>query len=253
MADTENKNPNYNTVFLSDGQPLVVRRLGLFELDDLTPPHLGPFTYKIKIVTSQNVPAQEHEAVFDISGYKVPPEKPDTSKGEPAQGSAEWYQLLDWQLYQAAQEHERKREEAVVKYYGDVSRYVLENCIEDSNAVHRIVTPEDWELVMQAALVEQVTVELLAKTLNDTYQATYEGLDVFEAMHRLEKSRGTYNVVHFWENRLMLELGMDEITYSMLPVKERARKICAYFLPDILTALDMDRSKKEMDAKAKRK
>lgn len=221
-------------VTLSDKTTIPVKRLGIFELDNLTPEPIGYFTYKMKALTGN-----EYDVEFDPSLYDEPPTKPEQLESEIEEGTPEWYQLMDWQLYQGAMLHEKKRRELVNEYKETVAKYILNRCVSE-NDQKLITTQEDWENVYNAALVPQLTIELLTETLNKTYNAEFLGKNVFEAMESLEKGTGHYNTLRLWENKLMIEMRMTEVEYAMLPLEERARKVCALFLEPIMSSLESD-------------
>lgn len=219
-------------MILSDGKEFHVRTLGLFELDNLMPDLLGPFTFSMQILD------KEYEAEFDITRYETPPEKPTKPEVEILPDSLEGEQLTDWKLYQAAKLHDKKRINKVAEYYDRVKTYILENACLDSP--DRIVTLEDWQKVYDIALVPQLTIELIAKTLTSTYAAKFNGQEVLDALKNTEKGRGSYDVIKLWENKLMIQLNKSELEYAMIPLNERARKVCAMFLDDIMAHLEID-------------
>lgn len=219
-------------IILSDGEPFEVRTLGIFELDELTPADLGPFTYKLKTVTGQ-----EFDAEFKPENFPEPPKKPEVPENEIEEGSAEYYDLLDWQLYQAATTHINKREEKLNQYYENVIDYILKNSVENPD---RIVTLEDWKKVYEAALVPPLTMDLIVEVLNKTYKATFKDKPIMEALKETKKGSGSYNMIRLWENNLMLKMKLTEVEYASLPLKERARKVCALFLEDIMSYLELE-------------
>jgi hypothetical protein len=219
------------TITLSDNQPFEVRQLGIFELDKLTPKPIGPFTYTMKTITGK-----EFEVEFDINAYDTPPIDPQVHSPEPE--TPEWYLLHDWQLYQAAMLHESKRQEILSQYYDDVVEHIIGSCCKGDT--RRIVTREDWLKIYEAALVPQLTLEDIATILRQTYNAEFNGQDIFDALQNASKGHGSYNTIRLWENKLMVEMQLTELEYALMPVEERARKVCALFLSDIMTYLETD-------------
>lgn len=217
---------------LSSGTLFKVRQLGLFELDNIFPKSIGPFTYTMEIL------GKEYEAEFNLDSYEEPPKKPDKPEREIQPNTLEHDQLLDWQLYQAGLLHNRKRVETTMQFYIEMKDYIIENaCLDDPNL---IVTTTDWQMVYDAAIVPQLTLDLIAATLNNTYSAKFNDQELLEALAKAKKGRGTYNVIKLWENKLMLEMNMTELEYAMIPLEERARKVCAMFLQDIMSFLEID-------------
>lgn len=229
-------------ITLSDNLPFKVRKLGIFELDELRPKPLGPFTYTMTVL------GKEYQAEFSLENWPTPPPKPETPEYAATEHSQDWYAWHDYKLYQAAMLHQSKRHEQMAEFIENVARHIITNACEDDT--NRIVTNEDWEKVYEAALIPQLTVEILSEVLAQTYQAEFEGVDVFQALENLKtESGGTYNTLRVWETKLMIELNLSELEYALIPLKERARKVCAMFLPEIMSSLEMERHRRIQDAK----
>lgn len=229
-------------IILSDGLPFVVHKIGIFELDHLLPEPIGPFTYKI------NIMGTEYDTLFDIDAFEVPPPKPNTPESNVQTETSEWYDWQNYKLYQAGLVHDRRRKEKVSLFAEEVAKYILEKCCESN--IGRIQTEEDWEAVCDAALIPQLTMDVIVETLRKTYAAQFNGEEIFKALERTKKGHGSYNVIKLWENKLMLELKMTEVQYALLSVDERARKVCALFLDDIMSYLEMDLEIKKSDGKS---
>lgn len=237
-----------HTVILSDGQPCLVRRLGLYEINKIDPPEVsGPFVYVA--ITTGDV---EHYVEFDLSAWESPPQKPDIPESDVVKKSAAWYDWREYKLYQAALHHEKQRIESVAAYLEREAQYILDNCVEPEN-VDRIVTKEDWHLVYTAALIPQVTQELIAECLKREFKAAYADKEIFDALTDAESGQGVYDAIMVWENNIMLEMQMTEVEYAMMPLEERVRKICAMNLSKWIQHLESDRVSKEIKAKAKSK
>ena len=87
-------------IYLTDGNECRVKRLGIFELDQIKPAISEPFTYKMKTLTGQ-----EYDVEFDLASYPAPPVKPDIPEGGLVENTGPWFEYLDWQRYQAAALH----------------------------------------------------------------------------------------------------------------------------------------------------
>jgi hypothetical protein len=151
------------TVILSDGQACKVRRLGLFELDNVGREVLGVYRYSLLLATGQIV-----EDSYDIRALTYTPTAPDKPANEIEQGSAEWFQLQEFDTYTAALAHEKLRIESYEGYASDVATYITNNCLSPDDR-NRIVEPEDWDLIYIAATVPQLTMEGVANTLKYTF------------------------------------------------------------------------------------
>lgn len=227
-------------VLLSDDKPIEVRRLGIFELDDLTPEPYPPFTYKFEIL------GETKEAIFDYRSFDEPPPYAEKCEENDSNFDAYW----NYMMYQAALLYESKKMDHVAQFNELVAKYILEHCVDEPN---RIVEPEDWFKVYEAALVPQLTIEVIAKTLQKTYHAQFKGQDIFEALNDSKKGHGSYNQIKLWENKLMVEMQLNELDYSLLPLEERARKVCALFLPDVMSYLEIEEDRKHAEKVQDRK
>lgn len=154
---------DYTEVPLSDGKPCQVRRLGLFELDDIRLDTLGPFTFKDKTLTGETFDIE-----YDGAQWVAPPEKPDKPLADIEPESEEWYDYREAQLYEGWVNHERRRIEDVIGYCNQVAAYILDNAISNEDR-HRIYTESDWEAIHHAALTPQVSMEDIAAVLRDTF------------------------------------------------------------------------------------
>lgn len=153
----------YKTVILSDGDTCRVRVLGLFELDGKSREVPGPYRYSLLLATGQVV-----EDEFDIRAFDEPPRPPDMPIEDIKPGTWEWNQLQQAETYQAALAYEKVRLEAYEGYINDIAAYILANCLEESDRA-RVITAGDWETVYRTALVPQLTQEVIAATLADTF------------------------------------------------------------------------------------
>lgn len=231
-------------VVLSDGKECHVETLGYFELDGITLPRIGVFTYEITMVTGD-----KKQVELDLARYEELPKKPDIPEHEIVEESPAWYRLREWQLVQAALLHSRVRIESAHEYCEQILKYVLTNCIAPED-LRRIKTPEDWEAVRWAALVPPLTRERLGDTLRSTFNASYNDEEIFDAMDKTSGGLGAYNALRLWENQLANLLQLSDMQYAMVDLEERSRRICALKLSDWLEYLDMNRMKRKSAANA---
>lgn len=230
------------TVILSDGDPCEVRKLGLYELDYVAlPAIMGPWTYSLMIA------GKPVEVEFDLYAYEAPPAKPDIPESEIKEKSEAWYDWREYHYYHAALLHEKRRNAATADYLIEIAHYILENCISEADR-YRIVNSEDWNAVYTAALVQQLTREVLIDTLK-TFKAEYGDKEIFEALEEASGGEGKYDPIRMWENQLMIKMGMTEAEYCMMSLEERARKVVAMKLPEWIGHLDHDRMMSERKKK----
>jgi hypothetical protein len=233
-------------VTLSDGGPCEVRTLGIFELDRIRYEFLGPFVFEMTILGGA-----KKEVEFDIGKYeelgRPLPTPSATPVEELKENTQEWFEHRDWQLYEAAIEHGKQRLNVVSAYADDVVAYILANCISEED-VARIVIESDWQAVYKVALVPQVTEQLIVATLRGTYQAEYDGQEVFDALDNSKGGSGMYNAIRLWENEWANEMGYNDVELATVPVEERARRICAKFLRNWFEFLELEKMRKQRDA-----
>lgn len=235
-------------VTLSDGGSCEVRTLGIFELDRIRREFLGPFTFKMKILGGS-----EKEVEYDISKYeeldRPIPQKPKTPQEELVPETEEWYQFRDWQLYQAALNHNRLRLESVAAYCDDVASYLIAHCVSPEDSI-RIVIDRDWKKVYKVALIPPITEKLLIETLRDSYQASFDDQEIFDALDKTKGGSGMYNAIRLFENEWANEMGYDDLQLAMIPVEERTRRVCAKFLRGWMGHLETDKMIRTRDAGA---
>lgn len=154
----------YKAVTLSDGQPCKVRQLGLFELNGKGREVPGPYKYSLLLATGQII-----EDEYDLRALDYTPRPPDKPAEEIKPNSLDWYDLQEYETYLAALAHEKVRIESYHGYVQDVIDYILAHCLSADDTT-RIVTPGDWDAVYQAALVPQLTMEVISATLRDSFQ-----------------------------------------------------------------------------------
>lgn len=226
-------------IVLSDGEECHVTTLGIFEIDSIPLPDLGPFTYEMEMVTGD-----KKEVELDLSKFEELPEKPDIPESEIVEGTPAWYKLRTWQLVQAALMHNRRRIEDAHEYAESVLNLILDKCIAEED-LPRIKTIDDFRKVSWEALVPPLSREILAKILRTSFRATFNDEEIFDAMDKASAGLGSYNAIRLWENQLANKLGLRDWEYANLPIEERGRRICAMKLPDWLEYLEMVRNRKK--------
>jgi hypothetical protein len=158
-------------VILSDNKICKVRRLGLFELVDFEGDLPKPFVFHTLTLTGEVI-----EQEYDLQSIKEAPSKPDNL--EPEENSKEWFELKEYELYQAALAHELKRVQAYQTFTQKVALYILDNCLipEDKQ---RIAEPTDYTSIYHAATVPQLTMEALETELSSFFQSNIQWLAPF--------------------------------------------------------------------------
>lgn len=231
-------------VYLSDGEPCEVTRLGIFDLDGVGPDLPGPFRYTYELSNGQLV-----ESPYDISARSTAPRHPGIPEDQIVKHTPEWWQLLEFETYQAALAYEVNiRLPATIQYIQEVSAYIVHHALSALD-VRRIQTEEDYDLVYQYALVPQVTKELLAQVFKDHFGAKFDDKEIFEALERLRRDDdegGKYDVFRLWEHEAMAKFSYrTEEEWADLPLIERVRKVASIGLPKLMESLESDRAMKE--------
>jgi hypothetical protein len=229
-------------VILSDGEPLVARTVGIFELDVIERQFIGPFTYPIELLGGVVRYAEWDLDKYEEKGRDLP-SLPKTPKHLIEEETEEWYQLRDYERLQAALYHRIQRLETAAQYYEDVLLYIFDNCM-DRDDLRRIVTEDDWEKVYKVILVPQITMALIVSTLKNTFAAKFANEEIFEALDSATGGHGSYNALRKWENVWATQMGISDLELAVYPVEERARRVCAMMLDTWMEFLEVDRIRK---------
>lgn len=144
---------------LTDGESVEVRRLGMFELDDI-PRDIKPYT--VPILFSNGV---IYEQTYDYSQVR---EKPFTPFEEAEERTQVWYDWLSHLRYQDALTHRRRNNEAYADYCERVKDYILAYCVTGDVLVSSL-SHEDWQAILHAALCPHVTLEEVRAAVSVTF------------------------------------------------------------------------------------
>ncbi|MCP4083157.1 MAG: hypothetical protein GY743_23290 [Planctomycetaceae bacterium] len=219
-----------------------MRRLGLFEIDDIPRDIPGPYTYTVHLLGGA-----DFEMTYNIeAAIETPPDKPTIPIEEAVAGEPEYYQWQDWLRHQEALDHQSKMFEGYAEYCERVAQYIQSNCLADEVTVYTVA---DWESIYHAALCPQVTIADVQHAMSNTFGAKWAGREIFDAMGNVEGGLGEYISTKVWEVDLMVKLGETEMAYTERGVKERARMIAALKIPQFFGILESDRSLKEARSK----
>lgn len=220
-----------------------MRRLGLFEIDDISKDIPGPYTYTVYLLGGD-----DYEMTYDIEAtLETPPEKPSIALEEAIAGEPEYYDWQNWLRHQEALAHQAKIYEAYAEYCERVAEYIRANCLPDGVEIDNA---DDWSLIYHAALCPQVTMEDIQAAMSHTFGARWAGKELFDALASVEGSLGEYISTKVWESDLMIKLAETESAYTERGVKERARLIAALKIPQFMGILESDRAIKEARSKA---
>ena len=152
---------NVTEVVLLAGPKIEVRRLGMFELDDIPKDIPGPYTALIKFGNGE----EYHQRVE----LTTPRNKPSGPFEGCEIGSADWHDWRDWYTWQEGLAHSRVQYEAYVEYCDRVATHITTTCIL-TKIDHNLIVVEDWADIYAAALCPTVTMEDIAASLQLNFQ-----------------------------------------------------------------------------------
>ena len=155
-------------IMLSDGLPCQVRQAGLVELDEIGAGDLPDYLFYYEMVMAGG---QKVFMPYDLDTLKRIPAEPTNDNPQP--NTREWYELVEWQTYQAALSH---REQWIAKWENHkraIAGHILETCIDSADR-QRIITADDLRAVLAAAIVPQITMEVIEATLASVFQGEME-------------------------------------------------------------------------------
>lgn len=228
---------------MSNGQKAKVRRLGLFEIDDIPKDIPSPYTYTVHLLGGD-----DFEMTYDIeAALETPPEKPSIPIEEAVAGEPEYYQWQDYLRYQEAIAHQAKMYEGYAEYCERITVYVRKNCLPDDVAIE---TVDDWETIYNAALCPQVSIDDIKQAMSHNFGARWAGKEIFDALANVEGGMGEYISTRVWDTELMVRLGETEEAFSERSIKSRARMIAALKIPQFFSILETDKSIKEARSKS---
>ena len=234
----------FTEITLSDGRPCMVRRLGIFELDNIKPPHTRPFIYKVKI--GENV----IERPYDVEAWESPPEPMDLSEERTKEGSSAWWSWFEYEMYYAAVYHEEENKADFERYCVAVRDYILANCVDAVDKL-RVVGASDYTSIYYASLVSQIGMNDLELALDNTFRASFDGkavlAKIFEDSEDGIDNGAAYNAIKTWEIQAISQGGLTEEAWTKLDIKERARRICAMKIDEWLSYLSV----KKIDSEKK--
>lgn len=148
------------SVTLVNDKTIDVRRLGMFEIDDIPKDIPGPYTVSILFDSGE-----VYEQPLDLT---TPRRKPDKPFEDCEEKSSDWH---DWREYYSWQEgllHAQKQWEAYCDYCERVAVYIRQNCIL-TEIDHDEIMVDDWPRIYRAALCPMVTMEDIAAAMRQNF------------------------------------------------------------------------------------
>lgn len=164
-------------IILSDGLPCEVDTLPLYALDHIEPKDPGEFTYKIKTLLGEI-----YEQAYNLQS------RLDNPPTEPEPGTDDTWKLTEWERYQAAIAHNRKRHELAEIRAGNVAREVMRRCLKPADR-ERVKTDDDYQAVYLAGVAQEVSEEALADSLRDFFRGEIRWAGDFSGVRVLRPAR----------------------------------------------------------------
>ena len=218
-------------VKVSGGFFVKVRRLELYELDAVPFDDPGPFKYPY------NVNGKTVERIYDISQWPQPPKPPEKPEDLCEEGSYEWALWRVYNLYQSALLQRVRQVEAAEAYAHSIARYILASCIKPTDR-RKVATPPDYELVYKAAINPEVSLSDIAKALDETFGASFDGLPILDQIFEGKGGSAKVDAIRQWAGQARQAWGLDKIGWAGMPVKERAEMVVVTKLSSWLETLE---------------
>lgn len=232
-------------VTLSSGKSIQVKRLGLFELDYNVPRSQVPGDYCVTILFASG---QVYDQLFDISIERPKPDKPLDQCEEK---TGEWYQWQEYLRWQAGIAHYHNQMEALSDYFGQIERYVLDNCISDNDR-NLIETWQDFDKVYTAAIPDLPDAEYLKRLADTLWQAKQKEVSLFDLYQNLEGSDISYAWMPQATFDLMVKLGETSEQFLNRSKFEIGCLMLSQLIPGAADALIADKQRKAQEKEDKR-
>lgn len=226
-------------VRLPTGFFIQVRRLGLYELDNVRFEDLGSFTYTYELSGGKT-----KEAFYDISQWPEPPKAPAVPKEacDPTSMEAALWKVYD--LYQSALLHRIKQVQAAELYAHDVARYILENCVKDVDRA-LVETAEAYEAVYQAAICPEVSIADIEAALAQTFKASFDGQPILDQLFAGKGGSGKVDALRQWAGQAREKWQLTKERWAEFSLRDRAEMIVSHKLPSWLESLEIMKREKE--------
>lgn len=145
-------------VILSDGLLCDVQILSLYFLDHIGPADPGDFTYRIKTLLGE-----VYDQIYPLaSRLENPPPEPKADEDDT------WI-LTEHERFQAALHRNQQRIEMAQERALNVAHFIIDNCLGKDDR-QRIITPDDYDTVYNAALTPEVKEGDLARILQEFFR-----------------------------------------------------------------------------------
>lgn len=226
-------------VKLPTGFLVKVRRLGLYELDEIFFSDPGPFTY-----TYQLPGGKTKEAYYDIGQWTEPPRAPGIPEEACDPNSMEAALWKVYNLYQSALLHRIRQVEAAEAFAHGVAKYILANCLSDVDRA-LIETPEAFETVYASAINPEVELSDIEAALANTFKASFDGEPILDQLLKDKGGSGKVDALRQWAGQARQAWGLTKQAWAEFSLRERAEMVVSLKLPQWLESLEWAKREKE--------
>ena len=234
-------------VKLPSGFYIQVRRLTLYELDNVQFNDQGQFTYTYELSGGKT-----KEAFYDISQWPEPPRAPAVPEQACDTLSMEASLWKVYNLYQSALLHRIKQVEAAENYAHSVARYILAHCVKDVDRA-LVNNAEAYELVYGAAICPEVSLTDIETALAQTFKASFDGQPILDQLLKDKggssassgHGSGKVDALRQWAGQARQSWQLTKEKWAEFSLKERAEMVVSLKLPDWLSALEWQKKERE--------
>ena len=231
----------YISTTLSNGSEVQVKRLGLFEIEQNIPkPNLEPYHIE------GDINGKKYRQLY-VLDYERP--KPNTPFDECEKGTAAYWDWIEWHNWQDGLAYLANQADELTRHFEQVEQYIIDNCLSDDDR-NLLETWQDFDKIYQIAIPDIPDIEYLEQLAETVFQAKWGEVAAFEAYNSLEGSEGSYAWIPQQIWRLIVKLGETEDRFLDRSKREIGMLMVAELLPDMMSALQVDKQHKEIKAKA---
>ncbi|TXH17709.1 MAG: hypothetical protein E6R03_03365 [Hyphomicrobiaceae bacterium] len=200
-----------------------------------------PFSYRMTFLNGDSADVAYTREDME-NGRSIP--MPQKRKADCVPLDPEWDAWLAYDTQKAAELHYARQDAEQEGWLDKAVRHVINKCISQEDR-RRILLEDDVDAIMEAALVPEVTHEMLRDVISRKYRASFDGENVVDALEALPSGSGEVRIIRLWERELQMKLGKSLEEYGMLPASERADMLVAMKLPEWMSALESEKMRRE--------
>jgi len=166
------------TILPSDQKPIDIKVLPLYALDSIGPKDPGDFTFKIR-----NLWGDVLEQPYDLqTRLNNPPQTPGPDEDDT------WL-LTEWERFQAAIAHSKRRFELSYERAKNIAQFVLASCLKPEDR-ERIIEPADYDCIYAVAMAREVNGEEVRRQLADFFRGDFRESAGMGRSEKIRPDRG---------------------------------------------------------------